>query len=135
MYSITTFGTFACVKRTKPMKRKIIAYKDYFNTFFAGLDKGTQDKVLYVLMLLRTQDRLPTTFIKAIRDGLFEVRIGYSSNIYRIFFIFDGNKIVVLFNGFQKKTQKTPANEIKKALKLKEEYYASKRDQKGYLRH
>lgn len=110
------------------MNRKIIAYKDYFNTFFAELDKGTQDKVLYVLMLLRTQDRLPTKFIKAIRDGLFEVRIEYNSNIYRIFFVFDGNKIVVLFNGFKKKTQKTPANEIKKALKLKEEYYASKRD-------
>ena len=110
------------------MNKKIIAYKDYFNTFFAELDKGTQDKVLYVLMLLRTQDRLPTKFIKAIRDGLFEVRIEYNSNIYRIFFVFDGNKIVVLFNGFKKKTQKTPVNEIKKALKLKEEYYASKRD-------
>ena len=110
------------------MSRKIIAYKNYFNTFFAELDKWTQDKVLYVLMLLRTQDRLPTKFIKAIRDGLFEVRIEYNSNIYRIFFVFDGNKIVVLFNCFQKKTQKTPANKIKKALKLKDEYYASKRD-------
>lgn len=88
------------------MNRKIIAYKDYFNTFFAELDKGTQDKVLYVLMLLRTQDRLPTKFIKAIRDGLFEVRIEYNSNIYRIFFVFDGNKIVVLFNGFQKKPKR-----------------------------
>lgn len=110
------------------MNRKIIAYKDYFNTFFAALDKGAQDKVLYVLMLLRTQDRLPTKFIKAIRDGLFEVRIEFNSNIYRIFFVFDGNRIVVLFNAFQKKSQKTPANEIKKALKLKEEYYASKGD-------
>ena len=110
------------------MNRRIIAYKDYFNAFFAALDTGTQDKVLYVLMLLRTQDRLPTKFIKAIRDGLFEVRVEYNGNIYRIFFIFDGNKIVVLFNGFQKKTQKTPANEIKKALKLKDEYYASKGD-------
>ena len=128
MYSITTFIIFATTKSTKLMNRKIIAYKDYFNTFFAELDKGTQDKVLYVLMLLRTQDRLPTKFIKAIRDGLFEVRIEYNSSIYRIFFVFDGNKIVVLFNGFQKKTQKTPANEIKRALKLKEEYYASKRD-------
>ena len=68
------------------MNRRIIAYKDYFNTFFAELDKGTQDKVLYILMLLRTQDRLPTKFIKAIRDGLFEVRIEYNGNIYRICF-------------------------------------------------
>lgn len=110
------------------MKRKIIAYKDYFNLFFEQLDERTQDKVLYVLMLLRTQDRLPAKFIKLIRDGLFELRIEYNSNIYRIFFIFDGDKIVVLFNGFQKKTQKTPANEIDRALKLKEEYYASKND-------
>ena len=110
------------------MGRVIIAYKNYFNIFFAELDKGTQDKVLYILMLLRTQDRLPTKFIKAIRDGLFEVRIEFNSNIYRIFFVFDGNRIVVLFNAFQKKSQKTPANEIKKALKLKEEYYASKGD-------
>ena len=110
------------------MHRSIIAYKNYFNVFFSELDRGTQDKILYVLMLLRTQDRLPKKFIKAIRDGLFELRIEFNSNIYRIFFVFDGNKIVVLFNAFQKKTQKTPANEIKKELKLKEEYYASKRD-------
>ena len=64
-------------QKYKTKNRKIIAYKDYFNTFFAELDKGTQDKVLYVLMLLRTQDRLPTKFIKVIRDGLFEVRIEY----------------------------------------------------------
>lgn len=79
-------------------------------------------------MLLRTQNRLPTKFIKAIRDGLFELRIEYVGNIYRIFFVFDGDRIVVLFNAFQKKTQKTPAGEIKKALRLKDEYYASKGD-------
>ena len=86
MYGITTFTIFA--EKNKPMNSRIIAYKDYFNTFFAELDKGTQDKVLYILMLLRTQDRLPTKFIKAIRDGLFEVRIEYNGNIYRIFFCF-----------------------------------------------
>jgi len=48
------------------------------------------------------------------------------SNIYRVFFIFDKDCIVVLFNGFQKKTQKTPKNEINKALKIKEIYYADK---------
>ena len=110
------------------MKRTIIAYKDYFNVFFSLFDTNTQDKVLYVLMLLRTQDRLPTKFIKLIRNGLYELRVEYNGNIYRIFFIFDGNKIVVLFNGFQKKKQKTPQSEINKALKLKEEYYGSKND-------
>jgi phage-related protein len=108
------------------MDRRIIAYKHYFNEFIAALDEGTRDKVLYILALLRTQDRMPVKFIKTIRDGLYELRIEYSKNIYRLFFIFDGNKIVVLFNGFHKKTQKTPKTEIDKALKLKEEYYASK---------
>lgn len=47
----------------------------------------------------------------------------YNSNIYRVFFIFDDGKIVVLFNGFQKKT---PQSEIEKALKIKEAYYGDK---------
>ena len=65
-------------------------------------------------------------FIKYIRDGLYELRMEYEGNIYRVFFIFDEGQLVVLFNGFQKKTQKAPENEIEKALKLKNEYYASK---------
>jgi phage-related protein len=111
------------------MKRRIIAYKHYFEDFFHSLDAGTQEKILYVLTLLRTQDRLPIKFIKAIRDGLYELRVMYNSNIYRVFFIFDEGYIVILFNGFHKKTQKTPGDEIKKALKLKEEYYGSKSKQ------
>ena len=50
------------------------------------------------------------------------------SNIYRIFCCFDRGNLVVLFNGFQKKTQKTPGKEIDLALKLKEEYFNSKKD-------
>lgn len=84
-------------------------------------------KVKYILSLLETTDRVPVKFIKFIRDGLYELRISYNNNIYRIFFIFDEGQIVVLFNGFQKKTQKIPASEIGKALKIKEEYYEYKR--------
>lgn len=76
---------------------------------------------------METEDRMPVKFIKAIHDGLYELRIEYNSNIYRLFFIFDEGQIVVLFNGFQKKTQKTPPSEIEKALKIKEEYYEYKR--------
>ena len=61
-------------------------------------------------------------------EGLYELRTEFNGNIYRVFFIFDEGKIVVLFNGFQKKTQKTPASEITKALKIKEEYYEYKRN-------
>ena len=97
------------------MKREIIAYKGYFKEFFDRLDTGSQDKILYVLMLLQTQDRIPLKFMKLIEEGLYELRIEYQSNIYRIFFCFDEGRIVILFNGFQMKTDKNPKIEFEKA--------------------
>lgn len=90
------------------------------------LTEKAQEKILYGLLLLKTQDRLSAKFVKYIRDELYELRTEYNGNIYRVFFIFDKWQIVVLFNGFQKKTQKTPNNEIEKALKIKEAYYGDK---------
>ena len=109
------------------MRRKIIAYGQYYKDFLATLTEKEIQKVKYVLSLLGTEDRLPIKFIKSIRDGLYELRISYNGNIYRIFFIFDEGQIIVLFNCFQKKTQKTPEKEIDKALKIKEEYYEYKK--------
>ena len=111
------------------MKRKIKTYGGYFESFKKTLSEKEQEKVDYCLLLLRTQDRVPSKFISHIQDGLYELRIEYNSNIFRVFFIFDEGKIVVLFNGFQKKTQKTPPDEIKKALTIKNEYYADKQSQ------
>ena len=108
------------------MERKIIAYKGYFKEFLNSLDARTQDKILYVLMLLETQDRIPVKFMRLIDEGLYELRIEYQSNIYRIFFCFDGGRIVILFNGFQKNSEKTPKKEIEKAKILRKEYYGSK---------
>lgn len=110
------------------MERKIVAYRTYYKDFFNTLDRGTQEKVLYGMLLLKTQERLPAKYVKAIRDGLYELRIEWQSNIYRIFFCFDEGRIVILFNGFQKKTQKTPEREINKALKLKAEYEEAKQN-------
>ncbi len=72
--------------------------------------------------------RIPKKFFEHITgtDGLFEIRIEFESNIYRIFCCFDEGKLVVLFNGFIKKSQKTPQKEIEKALKIKQEYFNSK---------
>lgn len=69
---------------------------------------------------------MPVKFMKLIEDGLYELRIEYQSNIYRIFFCFDNGNIVILFNAFQKKTQKTPQKEIEIAKRLRKEYYGSK---------
>ena len=79
------------------------------------LTLNEQKKVDYVVSLLATQKRLPTKFIKHIKDGLYELRVMWQSNIYRVFFIFDEGNIVVLFSGFQKKTQKTPLRQIDQA--------------------
>ena len=109
------------------MKRRIITFGRYFGEFMEGLTAKEREKVDYGLVLLKTQDRLPTKFVKHIKDGLYELRTEYNGNIYRVFFIFDEGNIVVLFNGFQKKTRKTPSSEITKALMIKERYYEYKR--------
>ncbi len=49
------------------------------------------------------------------------------SNIFRIFCCFDEGKLVILFNGFQKKTQKTPLREIEKATSIMKEYFELKK--------
>lgn len=108
-------------------ERKILYYKNYFITFYLSLEVGAQKKIDYVLGMLKLQERVNERFVKFIRDGLYEIRASYNGNIFRAFFIFDEGNIVMLFNGFQKKTQKTPESEIDKALKLKEEYYAGKK--------
>ena len=108
------------------MNRKIRVYKRYFLDFIEQLSEGERRKIDYGLQLLKTQERLSTKFVKLIREGLFELLTEFNGNIYRVFFIFDDGQIVVLFNGLQKKTQKTPSTEIEKALKIKEQYYAEK---------
>lgn len=108
------------------MKRRIITYGGYFEAFIETLSEKELHKLDYIISLLETEDRMPTKFIKFLRDGLYELRVEYNGNIYRVFFIFDDGAIVVLFNGFQKKTQKTPVTEIKKVLKIKDEYYEYK---------
>jgi len=80
------------------------------------------------LFLITIADRIPIKFFEHLTrtDGLYEIRIEFESNIYRIFCCFDEGKLVVLFNGFQKKSQKTPQKEIDNALKIKQEYFNDK---------
>ena len=84
-------------------------------------------------MLMMTVDIIPARFLKAIKgyDGLYEIRIEDGGNIYRIFCCFDEGNIVVLFNAFQKKTDKTPTNEIDKAKRIMKDYFELKK-KNGY---
>ena len=111
------------------MTRKIIFHKEYFLDFYRTLDDKVKAKIQYVFELIKQVDRVPEKFLVPISggDGLFEIRIEYQSNIYRVFCCFDEGRIVVLFNGFQKKTQKTPKEEIERAVRLKKEYFELKK--------
>lgn len=110
------------------MARTIIFHGDYFMNFYKTLDDKVKEKVKYVLELIKQVDRVPEKFLVPMSgyDGLFEVRVEYQSNIYRIFCCFDQGQLVVLFNGFQKKTQKTPKDMIDRAMRLKNEYFRTK---------
>ena len=102
--------------------REIVTFGGYFEAFIAELPRDVVQKIDYGLALLRTMDRLPAKHMKYVEDGIFELRTEYEGNNYRTFFIFDGNQVVVLFNGFQKKGQKLPRKEIEKAKRIKQEY-------------
>jgi len=110
-------------------QRKLIFFKTYFRDFIDSLPKKVQEKINVVLFTGTVAPRIPAKFFEHITgsDGLYAIRIEFESNIYRIFCCFDRGNIVVLFNGFQKKSQKTPKSEIDKALRIKEEYFRSKK--------
>jgi len=114
------------------VKREIIFYKDYFKHFYLEQTEKVQEKIAYVMTVIRTVDRIPEKFLTHItgKDGLYEMRVEYGSNIYRIFCVFDEGQLVVLLNGFHKKTQKTPPKEIEKAERLKKEYKEKKKNDK-----
>jgi phage-related protein len=114
--------------------RKIIYYKTYFIDFFDKQPEKVKSKIDQVLYVIAIADRIPKKFFDHMTgtDGLYEIRIELGSNIYRVFCCFDQGNIVVLFNGFQKKTQKTPQTEIERAEKIKKEYFDEKIKNKSY---
>ena len=113
--------------------REVIAFKNYFEDFLRSQPEKVQNKIFKIIEAIETLERVPSNYLKFIvgTDGLYEARIQLGSNIWRVFCFFDGDKLVVLMNGFQKKTQKTPKNEIEKALKIMVEYYDQKSQENG----
>lgn len=109
-------------------KREIKFYKHYFNEFYVAQTDKVRKKIAQTLVWLQTLDRLPVTILKSIegKKGLFEIRVEFGGDIFRVFCCFDEGSLVILLNGFQKKTQKTPSGEIDKAERLMKEYFESK---------
>ena len=109
--------------------RTVISYGNYFEKFLSALQPRIQDKIFKIIEAIETLERVPANYLKLI-DGpnqLYEARIQLGSGQWRVFCFFDEDRLVVLLNGFYKKTQKTPPREIDKALTLMHDYYEEKR--------
>ena len=111
------------------MNRKIIFYENHFIEFYQQQNQNVRGKIQYVFELIKQVERVPEKFLKHLTgtNGLYEIRVEYQSNIYRIFCCFDEGQVVVLFNGFQKKSQKAPKKEIEKAVQLMNDYFKNKK--------
>ena len=105
-------------------ERQVVAYKNYFLDFYEAQPDNVQRKIEWTLNLIRVTQQVPEKYFKHLEGtkGLFEIRVEAGSNIYRIFSFFDKGNLVILGNVFQKKTQKTPKQELEKAIKIMEEY-------------
>ena len=109
--------------------RQVVAYANYFKDFKKTLSKETLQKMYQIFIYIMTQEQVPVKFLKAITGvaKLYEIRVKEGGNIYRIFCCMDEGRLVILFNGFQKKTQKTPQGEIERAKRIMNEYFAQKK--------
>ncbi len=109
--------------------RTVIRYKEYFDDFLRAQRPKVVDKIIQTLRMIEVLARIPASHLKHVEgtDGLFEIRVQFASDIFRVFCFFDEGQLVILLSGFQKKTQKTPPQEIEKALSLMNEYYQEKR--------
>jgi phage-related protein len=110
--------------------RKIVFFKSYFQNFFNQQSKKVKEKIVWTFDLIEDLQRVPETYFKHIEDtdGLYEIRVQLGNDIFRIFCFFDKGNLVVLANGFQKKTQKTSKKEIELALKIKAAYENEKEE-------
>lgn len=108
--------------------RTVVAYKNYFEDFLRKQTPKTQAKILQTLRIIEEINIISANYFKHIEgtDGLYEIRIVFGNNIFRVFCMFDDGRLVILMNGFQKKTAKTPVSEINRALRIMEEYKKEK---------
>ena len=104
--------------------REVVAYKNHFEDFLKSQPIKVQDKIFKIIEAVETIEMIPAQYLKHIIGvkGLYEIRVQLNSNIWRIFCFFEKGRIVILLNGFCKKTDKTPKKEIQKAIALMNEY-------------
>ena len=110
--------------------RDIFYYENHYLDFFEKLKPEVKKKFNWTLQLIATIDKVPDKYFKHMSNstGIYEIRVEVGSDIYRVFSFFDKGNLIILLNGFQKKSQKTPKNELALAEKLKKQYFDEQRD-------
>jgi phage-related protein len=110
--------------------REVFYYKRYYLDFFESPDYRVQKKFNWNLELIASVRYIPDRYFKYIAGtkGIYEIRVEVDNNIFRVFAFFDEGNLIIPTNGFTKKSQKTPRNEIDKARAIKKEYF----DEKGH---
>jgi phage-related protein len=109
--------------------REVVEFENHFSEFLKKQPDKVQNKIFKIIEAIETLERVPSNYLKMLvgTNGLYGARIQLGSDIWRVFCFFDHGKLVILLNGFTKKTQKTPKNEIEKALQLMQRYYDTKK--------
>lgn len=109
-------------------RRYLFFYKDYFDKFYVQQTNKVQKKILWTLRIIEELNEIPKIYFKHLKNtsGIYEIRVRSGNNIFRIFCFFDTDKLIVIGHGFQKKSQKTPQNQIKRAEQIKLDYHANK---------
>lgn len=108
--------------------RTLEFFKGIFLKFYVEQTPAVQKKYDYVFVVVRQAERIPIKFFKKLKgsDNIYEIRVEVQSNTYRTFCCFDGNNVVVLFNSIHKKSERTPKTELRKAEKLRKDYFNEK---------
>ena len=109
-------------------KRELFFFKNYFKDFYDKQRPKVKKRIIWTLKVIEDIDRIPEIYFKHIEgsDGIYEIRVQSGNDIFRIFSFFDKNKLIIVGHGFQKKSQKTPQNQLNLAEKIRKEYYESK---------
>ncbi|MGP1459278.1 MAG: type II toxin-antitoxin system RelE/ParE family toxin [Treponema sp.] len=100
------------------MQRKVTFYKTTDGKcpvadFIDSQPKKIAVKIVWILKAVQELKQVPKNYFKKITDtDFYEVRIESGGNIYRLLGFFYSGNIIILTNGFQKKTQRTPKSEI-----------------------
>ena len=106
--------------------RNVRFYKNYFYDFFKRQNAKVQEKIAWTLELVEDLEIVPKKYLKHVQGDLYEIRVQHGTDIFRIFCFFDQGRLIVIMNGFQKKSQRTPKREIETAKAIKREYEARK---------